>query len=109
MSQTRFDGGVVTHRYRYDGCYNTYVSTADIKHWYNVQWVMLVKRLRYGGRRARGTRERILRHWGETGLCAAMDTVPDKVFRKAFNAVLEKYGSDFEALARYDRDGVLED
>jgi hypothetical protein len=69
-----FDGGWVTRREYpfFNGCYNTApFDTTRLQAAYDRLWKMLVKRLRYGGNKARNARRRIGRIWGEKGLALA--------------------------------------
>ena len=72
--EIRFNGGVV-HRRSFHGAYNVIAPkiTPAMRHWFDTQWRMLVRRLRYAGsRKVRGARRRILLWWGEDGLAQAM-------------------------------------
>jgi hypothetical protein len=58
-----FDGGYVERGRRYWGSLNGFVPSRS-GGWYDTQWAMLTRRLRYGGRKARSARRRIVAHWG---------------------------------------------
>ena len=71
MNDEACSGGIVHRRGLFVGPYN--ISFLPLSSstfgWYNRQWHMLVRRLRYtGSRKAVLARKRILLHWGSAGV-----------------------------------------
>lgn len=72
-----FDGGFVTrrrtvHASMYNWCPMSEASKRRIEHWYELLFVRLSRRLRYGGNKARNARRRLTLHWGSQGIPEAL-------------------------------------